>query len=49
MEEVPVGFILILLGVLAGALLVTVAVYTLRERRVQRLKDPHRDYLKERR
>lgn len=45
MEEIPVGFILILLGVLLGALVVTVVAFTLRQRRVQRLKDPHRDYL----
>lgn len=49
MEEIPVGFILIILGVLAGSLLVALTVCTLRERRLQRLKDPHRDYLKERR
>lgn len=48
MEEMPVGFILILLGVLFGAIIVTVAVFLLKERRVKRLKDPHRDYLKER-
>lgn len=48
MEGVPVAFILILLGVLIGSLVVTVAAFTLKERKLQRLKDPHRDYLKER-
>lgn len=48
MGEIPFGFILILLGLLVGALVFAVAAFMLKARRVQRLKHPHRDYLKER-
>lgn len=45
MEEMPVGFILILLGILLGTIFVTVAAFLVKEHRVKRLKNPHRDYL----
>ncbi len=48
MEEIPFGFLLLLLGLFAGALILTIAAFVLRQRRLQRLKDPHRDYYRER-
>jgi len=40
----PIGFILILFGLFAVALAVTVTAFVLRQWRVNRLKDPRRDY-----
>ena len=45
MEGIPVGFIFILLGVVAAGIVVfTMLVYAWKQRKLQRLKDPHKDY-----
>lgn len=44
MEGIPVGFIFLLLGGFAAALIVTFVAFALKQRRVARLKNPHRDY-----
>lgn len=43
-EALPLGFIIILLCVFAGAIAVAILAYVLKQRRLQRLKDPRRDY-----
>ncbi|MCD8275711.1 MAG: hypothetical protein LUC96_12165 [Alistipes sp.] len=43
-EQIPLGFIGILLGVFACAFLIGVGVIYLKQRRVQRLKNPRKDY-----
>ena len=43
-EEFPAGFLYILLGVFAVAVLVTILSYIWKQRKLQRLKDPHRDH-----
>ena len=44
-EQIPLGFIGILLGVFAFAFLIGVGViYYLKQRRIQRLKNPRKDY-----
>lgn len=48
MESIPTGFILVLLGIFAGALVITVVAFVLKQWRLQRLKNPRRDYYKER-
>ena len=40
MEDIPLGFILILFG----AIVLTAIVIVWKQRRLQRLKDPHKDY-----
>lgn len=47
METLPADFLLILLGLFAGAVIVTVAACALRRFRVQRLKDHYRDFCHE--
>ena len=53
MEDIPLGFILILFGffvalILFGffvaAIVLTAIVIVWKQRRLQRLKDPHKDY-----
>lgn len=46
MESVTLSFVLILLGGFIVALVVTLLVYLLKQRRVQRLKDPRKDHYK---
>ena len=43
MEDIPLGFILILFGFFA-AIVLTAIVIVWKQRRLQRLKDPHKDY-----
>ena len=43
MEGIPVGFIFIL-GVAAAGIVFTMLVYAWKQRKLQRLKDPHKDY-----
>ena len=43
-EQIPLGFIGILLGVFAFAFLIGVGVIYLKQRRIQRLKNPRKDY-----
>ena len=43
-EQIPLGFIGILLGVFACAFLIGVGVIYLKQRRIQRLKNPRKDY-----
>lgn len=43
-ESLPIGFIFILLGVFLCALAVAIAAYVLKQRRLQRLKSPRKDY-----
>lgn len=44
-EQIPLGFIGILLGVFAFAFLIGVGVIYLKQRRIQRLKNPRKDYI----
>ena len=43
-EQIPLGFIGNLLGVFAFAFLIGVGVIYLKQRRIQRLKNPRKDY-----
>lgn len=43
MEGIPVGFIFILLGVVAAGIVFTMLVYAWKQRKLQRLKDPHKE------
>lgn len=47
MSLLPVDFLLILLGLFAGAVIVTCAACVLRWCRVQRLRSLHRDFSRE--
>ena len=44
MEDIPLGFILILFGFFVAAIVLTAIVIVWKQRRLQRLKDPHKDY-----
>ena len=44
METFPSGFLVILLGVFAGAVVLTLLAHAWKQHKLQRLKDPHRDY-----
>ena len=44
-EQIPLGFIGILLGVFAFAFLIGVGVIYLKQRRIQRLKNPRKDII----
>ena len=44
MEDIPVGFIFILLGFFAAAIALTVIAIAWKQRKIQRLKNPHKDY-----
>ncbi|WP_295915382.1 hypothetical protein [uncultured Alistipes sp.] len=43
-EALPIGFIIILFGVFAAAVVVAILAYVLKQRRIQRLKNPRKDY-----
>lgn len=43
-EALPLGFIIILLCVFAGAVAVAICAYVFKQRRLQRLKNPRKDY-----
>ena len=40
----PLGFIILLLCIVCGAVAVAIGIYVLKQRRLQRLKDPRKDY-----
>lgn len=42
------GFVFILLGVFAAGIVLTIAAFVCKQRKLQRLKDPHRDYYRKR-
>ena len=44
MEDIPLGFFLILFGFFVAAIVLTAVVIVWKQRRLQRLKDPHKDY-----
>ena len=48
MEGIPVGFIFILIGVVAAGIVFTMLIYAWKQRKLQRLKDPHKDYYRRR-
>lgn len=48
MEDIPLGFILILFGFFVAAIVLTAIVIVWKQRRLQRLKDPHKDYYRKR-
>lgn len=43
-KTIPLGFILILFGFFVAAIVLTAIVIVWKQRRLQRLKDPHKDY-----
>ena len=43
-EALPLGFIILLLCIVCGAVAVAIGIYVLKQRRLQRLKDPRKDY-----
>lgn len=49
MEAFPTGFLYILLGVVAGAILLVVLSYVWKQHRLNRLQNPRRDYTYRRR
>ena len=49
MGSLPFGFVILLLGLFAGAFVLTIALFALKQKRLARLKDPHRDYYRDRR
>ena len=48
MEGIPVGFLLLLAGLCVAALVAALVAYGLKQRRLQRLKSPRRDYRRRR-
>lgn len=44
MNDFPYGFVLILFGFFAFALIFVLAAYILKQRRLNRLKNPYKDY-----
>lgn len=48
MEDIPIGFIMILLCFFAGAIVFTILAIAWKQRKLQRLKDPHRDHYRRR-
>ncbi|WP_346694235.1 hypothetical protein [uncultured Alistipes sp.] len=48
MEDIPFGFIVILFGFFVGALALTIAFFVLKQKRLQRLKDPRKDHFRPR-
>lgn len=44
MEGIPFGFILLIFALFAVALIGTIAAFVLKQRRISRLKNPHKDY-----
>ncbi|MDE5621506.1 MAG: hypothetical protein K2K30_04150 [Alistipes sp.] len=47
MSALPSDFLLLLLGFCAGAFALAITGFLLRQRRVNRLKDGHRDHLRQ--
>ena len=43
-EALPLGFIILLLCIVCGAVAVAIGIYVLKQRRLQRLKNPRKDY-----
>ena len=43
-EALPLGFIILLLCIVCGAVAEAIGIYVLKQRRLQRLKDPRKDY-----
>ena len=43
-EALPLGFIILLLCIVWGAVAVAIGIYVLKQRRLQRLKNPRKDY-----
>lgn len=48
MEEIPLGFVFILLGFFVVAIVLTIIGFVLKQRKLQRLKNPHKDYYRRR-
>lgn len=48
MADIPFGFILLIFGIFAAAVILTIAAFVLKQRRIARLKDPHKDYIRNR-
>lgn len=48
MNDFPYGFVLILLCFFFGAIVLAIGSHIVKQKRVQRLKDPHRDYYRNR-
>lgn len=48
MGDVPFGFIILLICFFVGALVLTIGLHLVKQKRLQRLKDPHRDHLRSR-
>lgn len=48
MRDIPFGFVIILLGFFAGALFLALGSFYLKQKRLQRLKHPHKDYYRDR-
>lgn len=48
MEDIPFGFIVILFGFFVGALALAIAFFVLKQKRLQRLKDPRKDHFRPR-
>lgn len=44
MNDIPFGFVIILLGFIACAFIFAIAAFVVKQKRVQRLKDPRKDY-----
>mgnify|MGYP007008603170 FL=1 len=44
MEDIPLGFILILFGFFVAAIVLTAIAIAWKQRKLQRLKNPHKDY-----
>lgn len=44
MEEFPTGFLYILLGVIAGAVVLVLLTYVWKQHRLNRLQNPRKDY-----
>lgn len=48
MEDIPLGFVFMLLGFFAVAIVLTILAFAWKQRKIQRLKNPHRDYYRRR-
>lgn len=44
MEEFPIGFLYILLGVIVVAVVLVILSHGWKQRKLQRLQNPHKDY-----
>ncbi|WP_307756512.1 hypothetical protein [uncultured Alistipes sp.] len=43
-DQLPIGFLIILLGVFVAAFVFAIAVIYLKQRRIKRLQNPRKDY-----